>query len=389
MNTRCLLVALVAVALSACAAPPTGLVVAIRPASPTTVDALVAVVVDLPAGDVEVAWSWSRDGVAQPELDELDTVPASLTAVGETWRVVGLPIAASVIGDPAEATVEVQDHLTVQGIDLISLPAGTFAMGCTDGEDNCTAIESPVHTVTLSNPFWLGETEVTQRQWEDHMGTTPSYFGPAGGGSSCGDDCPVELVNWFEAAAFANAVSEAEGLPACYALAGCTGTLGGGCDGGPDCSTDVYRCSEPVTVTSATGSVYDCDGFRLPTEAEWEYSARAGEDFLFSGSNTVEQVAWYDLNSDSTTHVVADKEPNGWGLFDMSGNVWEWTGDWYALYSAASVTDPAGPEVGSDRVLRGGSWTANDSFAQLALRASDVPGMRNRTLGFRLAKTLR
>ena len=271
----------------------------------------------------------------------------------------------------------VADDLLVQGMTLLALPGGTFEMGCTASQSSCGSDESPVHEVTLTHDFWLGETEVTQGQWEAMMGNNPSYFGPNGGGTDCGTNCPLETVNWWESLAFANAVSAAEGLAACYTLTGCTNAVG-----------NDMECSG---VTVNAGTVYDCAGYRLPTEAEWEYAARSGTDlYLYSGSDTVGDVAWYSSNASSTTHAVAGKLANDWGLYDMSGNVREWTWDWRstAYPSSDPITDPEGSSTGSNRVSRGGSWYNAAAAGRVANRNGFDPGIRNYYFGFRLARTI-
>jgi formylglycine-generating enzyme required for sulfatase activity len=190
------------------------------------------------------------------------------------------------------------------------------------------------------------------------MGYNPSRF------SSCGSTCPVENVSWHEAAAFANAASAAAGLSRCYT---CTG------------SGTSISCSAPSTV-------YTCTGYRLPAEAEWEGAARCGEDLLYAGGTTIDAVAWYTSNSGGRTHAVASKAANACGLYDMSGNVWEWTNDWYGAY-ASGATDPSGPASGSVRVVRGGSWLGGPQDARVAHRHDVAPGGRYNNLGVRLLRT--
>jgi len=258
---------------------------------------------------------------------------------------------------------------TAQGMDFVRLCGGTFEMGCTaaqQADGNCGGHEFPAHSVTLTNDFWMSETEVTQGQWSSVLpgSPNPSSF------SSCPEDstgatCPVEEVNWYEVLEFANAVSSAQGLAECYTVNGSS-----------------------VSINSSSGSVYDCTGYRLPTEAEWEYAARAGTDLLYAGSNTVDDVAWYSGNSGDTTHAVATKAPNAWGLHDMSGNVWEWTWDRHGSYSSSPSADPEGPSTGSVRVARGGGWYYGASYARVAHRGDFGPDDRYYGLGFRLSRTV-
>jgi surface protein len=213
------------------------------------------------------------------------------------------------------------------------IEAGSFTMG---DDDSGFSNERPAHTVTITQPFLMQKTEVTQGQWRAVMGTDPSHF------SACGDLCPVERVSW----------------------------------------DDIQEFLERLN-TDEPGKNY-----RLPTEAEWEYAARAGTTGDYGGTGDLDQMGWYYGNSGSKTHPVALKHPNDWGLYDMHGNVWEWVQDWwYRVYTTDGVTDPTGPETGSYRVLRGGSWGSLAGYARSAFRGFYSPYYRYSHFGFRLART--
>lgn len=248
------------------------------------------------------------------------------------------------------------------------IPAGTFQMGSPDSESDRQGDEGPVHSVTITRSFLMRQTEVTQIEWESLMGNNPSYF------RSCGDRCPVEGVNWYDAVSYANALSKSEGFETCYTIENCSGTAGNDLD---DCTV--------------TFKGLGCTGYRLPTEAEWEYAARAGGTYSrYSGP--VSWIAWYYANSDYTTHPIAQKAPNAWGLYDMLGNVWEWVNDRYdaSYYSACSsgCADPTGPSTGSARVYRGGSCYSYAWLVRAALRGNNSPGGRFGSLGFRVARSV-
>jgi formylglycine-generating enzyme required for sulfatase activity len=222
-------------------------------------------------------------------------------------------------------------------------------MGSTSGDSD----EKPVHTVTVGN-FYMGKYEVTQKEWVAVMGGNPSNFK--------GDNLPVERVSWNEAVEYCNKLSLREGLTPAYRGAG-----------------DSVTCNFTAT------------GYRLPTEAEWEYAAKGGKhgDYLvyeYAGSNSVGAVGWYDGNSGKQTHPVGTKTPNGLGLYDMSGNVWEWCWDWYGSYPGGARTNPAGPVSGSGRVLCGGSWGNSAVDLRSAVRGSGSPSNRNNNLDFRLVR---
>ena len=267
------------------------------------------------------------------------------------------------------------------------IPAGSFLMGSPAGEAGRYDNEGPQTRVTISGPFLLKKTEVTQGEWKAAMGSNPSTY------KNCGDDCPVENVTWLESVDFCNKLSKKEGLEQCYQINGSAVTLKGP----------------------------SCRGYRLPTEAEWEYAARAGTTTaLYTGGLTIkgdnngpelDAIAWYGGNSgvsysggsdcsgwsnkqypSSTcgTHPVSRKQPNAWGLWDMLGNVWEWCDDWYAgNLAGGSVTDPTGPSSGSNRVFRGGSWVNGARGVRAAVRYAIAPGYRNGDLGLRPARSLR
>ncbi len=268
------------------------------------------------------------------------------------------------------------------------IPAGTFLMGSPESEPGHQSDETR-HEVTLTGAFWLKATEVTQAEWEAVMGTQPSYF------SSCGKKCPVERVSWFDAVAYLNALSQAESLTACYAVSGCTGTAGSGCPTSFECTGD-YACT-------SVASVSGCTGYRLPTEAEWEFAARGGTtggtyagttdgaNLLCEEPNGVlDGIAWFCGNADGGPHPAGEKASpkHPWGLFDMLGNVWEWTADRYGPYVIPASPNPSGPTTGSYRVDRGGSWGDSGSYLRSATRSSYPPGNRTSYLGFRAARTV-
>ena len=223
---------------------------------------------------------------------------------------------------------------TVNGVQFTMMPveAGTFTMGATSEQVNPGSDEKPTHQVTLTNNYYIGQTEVTQALWKAVMGSKPSYYK--------GDNRPVEQVSWND-------------------------------------------CHEFITkLNSLTGQK-----FRLPTEAEWEYAARGGKKskgYQYSGSNNLDEVAWYGGNSSFQTHDVATKQPNELGVYDMSGNVWEWCQDWYGSYSRTSQTNPTGATSGSRRVNRGGSWFYGARLCRSSNRFNYSPSYTSYYLGLRL-----
>ena len=234
---------------------------------------------------------------------------------------------------------------------------GEFQMGSPEDEANHGGDEA-LHRVEITRPFLLAATEVTQGMWREVMDVNPSHF------DDCGDDCPVERVSWFDVVAFCNALSRAEGLEECYVVDG-----------------------EDVTWPRGL----DCTGYRLPTEAEWEYATRAGTQTEWScgaDADCLDGVAWYNVNAHDTTHPVGTKAANAWGLYDMHGNVWEWVWDWHADYDADGQVDPTGPVAGANRVDRGGGWYDDATGLRAAKRGRDHPAARSNALGFRPARSV-
>jgi len=270
----------------------------------------------------ELAWATVLEQAPNATVVLDAAVRANIVASGYPWRV--------------------RDNSS--GIEMLLIPGGTFNMGCSASNSyGCYSSESPNHQVTLSKAFYLGKTEVTQAQWQDKMGSNPSYFQPPN--YTLDTSRPVEQVSWNDIAGFNTAT-----------------------------------------------------GLRLPSEAEWEYAYRGGTTTAFhsmpgypNGTNDdslLGNIAWHIYNSSNGTKPVAGKAANAFGIYDMSGNVYEWCNDWYESYAAGNATDPAGPSSGSYRVFRGGSWGDNGSRCRSSFRANfDYgPDARRINFGFRVAR---
>ena len=239
------------------------------------------------------------------------------------------PVAQTPVTNSDNITIPVKDDIS---IDMVRVEAGMFTMGATPEMEEPFDNEEPTHKVMLTNDYYIGKYEVTQALWQTVMGNNPSNFK--------GDNLPVETVSW------------------------------------DDCQEFICK------LNIITGKK-----FRLPTEAEWEYAARGGKKsrgYLYSGSNNISDVAWCDSNSGSKTHAVGSKQANELGIYDMSGNVWEWCQDWYEKYSSSFQTDPTGANRGSNRVFRGGCWFFPAGFCCASYRANGTPAEGGKFLGLRL-----
>jgi formylglycine-generating enzyme required for sulfatase activity len=241
---------------------------------------------------------------------------------------------------------------------MVNITAGTFTANGT--------------LVTMS-AFKMGKYEVTQEQWEYVMGSGPSYFSdnPASGEEQ--DKRPVEQVTWYDAIEFCNILSEKEGLQQVYTMTVTTRNAAG------------YITAATVTAD------FTRNGYRLPTDAQWEYACRAGTTTVYSNGEDTDtnlgDVAWYSVNSGNTTHPVGQKAANEWGLYDMHGNVSEWCWDWYGSYTAEDKTDPTGASSGPGRIRRGGNYASNDAlYLRSANRDYLNPVSRYNYHGFRLVR---
>ena len=268
---------------------------------------------------VTPSWATLVEAFPDPAVVTDATLRAAITASGFAWRV--------------------RDNGT--GIEMLLVPPGIFQMGCIMGSDSygCYSWEQPVHTVTLTNAYYLGRYEVTQAQWQAKMGSNPSSFQ----GQSDSPSRPVEQVSWNMIQNFLSAT-----------------------------------------------------GLRLPSEAEWEFACRAGTTTPFhsgpgfpngtTNDGLVGTIAWFNCDGGCNTHAVGMKAANALGLHDMLGNVWEWQSDWYGDYTSSAQTNPTGPGSGSFRVLRGGAWYDNAGFVRSSSRIDGTPGDSNYVIGFRVAR---
>jgi formylglycine-generating enzyme required for sulfatase activity len=262
---------------------------------------------------------------------------AVLACLGCTQREGSTVPTGSNVARPTPQTIR-----TKTGIEMVLIPGGRFMMGDDQGEDD----EQPVHEVQIS-PFYMDVSEVTQQSHQAMMGRNPSKF--------AGAERPVERISWHGAMLYCNMRSVREGLQPCY-------------------DPNTQQCD------------FAADGYRLPTEAEWEYACRAGTATRWTfGDNAADLAkhAWFKDNAAKATHPVRQKAPNAWGLYDMHGNVAEWCHDYYAeQYEAGAATDPRGPTEGEERVLRGGGWNSSPDACRAAARKAETPGLADVCFGY-------
>ena len=279
----------------------------------------------------------SEEGTVKLKASAPSNIQITLTkeAMATQQSIVSQPIVAQ--QPVVQAPIVHSDNITIPvkdgiSIDMVRVEAGTFTMGATAEMEDPDDEERPTHQVTLTNDYYIGKYEVTQALWQTVMGNNPSKFK--------GDNLPVETVSW-------------------------------------------YDCQEFISkLNRITGKM-----FRLPTEAEWEYAARGGNKsrgYQYSGSNNVLDVAWVRDNSEKVTHAVGTKQPNELGIYDMSGNVWEWCQDWFGEYNNFSQVNPTGANSGSERVRRGGGRILHAWFCHSSCRFSYTPGTCDSDLGLRL-----
>ncbi|MDR2897673.1 MAG: formylglycine-generating enzyme family protein [Spirochaetaceae bacterium] len=260
---------------------------------------------------------------------------------------------------------------------LVLIEAGTFDMGSPESEEGHTSDET-LHKVRLTNDFYMGKYEITQGQYEALMGSNPSHFQVESRGYTAGEvqeNRPVESVSWYDAIVFCNTLSMMEGLTPAY-------SKGGETDPGKWGAVPKKSDNEWNAITCD----FDASGYRLPTEAEWEYACRAGTDKMYNTEDAINTIDWYRDNSNQMTHEVGLKTANAYGVCDMYGNVSEWCWDWFGELQGETQTNPTGSPTGAGRIFRGGDWFTVAEYLRSADRNFNSAFFKDGDTGFRVVR---
>jgi len=323
------------------------------------------------SGSETVTYRWEKDGttVGTNSNKYTPTEAGSYTVT----------VSASGYNSKTSAAVVVSAALaeitSANGIVLRLISAGTFTMGSPASEPNRDSGETQ-HQVTLTKSFYMGKYQVTQEQYQAVMESNPSSFSSSPQAGETQGKRPVEMVSWYDALVFCNKLSVMEGLSPAYSISGSTDPTVWGAV--PTSNDGTWNAA--LIVAGSTG-------YRLPTEAQWEYACRAGTTTAYNTGDTIsDSTGWYSSNSGSKTHEVGKKSANAWGLYDMHGNVYEWCWDWYGTYPSTSQTDPMGASSGTNRVVRGQSWIHSADNLRSARRGLDNPYSGYYYIGFRLVR---
>ncbi|MBN2790204.1 MAG: SUMF1/EgtB/PvdO family nonheme iron enzyme [Candidatus Delongbacteria bacterium] len=338
--------------------------------NPATVELGQTATVTCTASDADVdvlTYSWNNTG---------GTISGSGSSI--TWTAPDTVGNYSVTCEVSDGEDSVNDGVNISTFEtaipgaMVSVTGGTFTM--TDPSKQTYV------TVTVSD-FSIGKYEVTQKEWVDLMGSNPASYDPTNN-IGVGDNNPVFHIGWFDILVFCNQKSMADSLTPCYSINGSTDPDNWGV-------RPIYSSDPTFAAWNAVICDWDATGYRMPTEAEWEFAARGGvnwtDDYTYSGSNIIGDVAWYNDNSGSELHIIGTKLPNQLGIYDMTGNLYEYCWDWYAAYTD-NATDPTGAPTGDMRIVRGGSWMSIPENCVVNGRYREYPNTNYDYNGFRLVK---